>query len=440
MTGINTYTLHVLWCIWQCLCDISNSISADSTSHSGSEITPEIVGLGLSQSRRQELEVQFPFLTQIFTQHISLYEYFLGEDSLQDNKAAQSKKPWLHVPTQISNAWLSVQQSWGFHLTNSGCMPVDVLLQTQPKALPRHPDTHRIVTFHDVFAVEFAQFASLRQRVVENRQIYTHLAEDATTVITNSYATSLDIARLAPAAHSCIRWVYPALPVWDKLQSGTQSLTQAISTAQSSSSQSDDYSRQLSHHHLVKPFHHEGFDSYFLVISGCERRKNWSTIVQAYAQFCADNDNPPDLVFAGSIVDTRYLTELQQYVQQHNVKQVHFVGQVTEQDKKNLLKQAIAVVYPSLYEGFGFPILEAFAAKTPVITSTVGSMPEIADIAGILVDPLSSSELVTAFELVCDAQYPIDNKVQRGTQRLMDFDWQEMQRCMQEILFGRNYK
>jgi glycosyltransferase involved in cell wall biosynthesis len=78
-------------------------------------------------------------------------------------------------------------------------------------------------------------------------------------------------------------------------------------------------------------------------------------------------------------------------------------GYVNERDKLALLSGATALAYPSLYEGFGLPVLEAFAAGVPVLTSNVSSLPEVAGDAAVLVDPGDEDAIATALsELIAD--------------------------------------
>lgn len=75
-------------------------------------------------------------------------------------------------------------------------------------------------------------------------------------------------------------------------------------------------------------------------------------------------------------------------------------GYIDEEDKVPIYKLAQIFVFPSLYEGFGMPILEAMASKTPVITSNISSMPEVAGNAGILVDPFNENEIFEAYKKI----------------------------------------
>jgi len=380
LTGINTYTLHFLWCLW-------NIVSVKPDYY-------RIIGIGLSVARRNVLSEKFPFFNQLFSQHISLRQYL----------------PTIFTRSRsLANGLFSLQQTYGFNLTNSACFQPDILIQTQPKALPRHPLTSRLLVFHDVFGILFPEFSSWKQHLIENRGIYKNLACDAGIIFANSFATACDIQRLAPSASEEIQWVYPALPCWHFLSDNVS--TQPIST----------------------PLNHS---SYFLVLSGAEARKNWHTIVKAFAEFCLKyplllEQKNIQLVFAGPQVSPSYLKSVRLLVARLKLKNVIFMGEIDEFQKSTLLKNALALVYPSLYEGFGFPILEAFAVQTPVITSSVGSMPEIANSAALLVHPLNIQELCEAMAIAAEGGEGIQAQIQKGTNRAGQFSWGELQRKMQ---------
>ena len=88
-------------------------------------------------------------------------------------------------------------------------------------------------------------------------------------------------------------------------------------------------------------------------------------------------------------------------------------------------------VYPSLYEGFGLPILEAQACGCPVITSNVSSMPEVAGESAILVDPYNVEEIASAIHKVSLDKNLRDNLIQKGFENCKRFSWQ---RCAEETL------
>jgi alpha-1,3-rhamnosyl/mannosyltransferase len=105
------------------------------------------------------------------------------------------------------------------------------------------------------------------------------------------------------------------------------------------------------------------------------------------------------------------------------------MGYVPEWYLPGLTAGASVFAYPSLYEGFGFPIAQAMAAGVPVITSNVSSLPEVAAGAALLVDPLSTTELRDALERVLTSPSLAKELSIKGRERAKHFNWD---RCARE--------
>ena len=140
---------------------------------------------------------------------------------------------------------------------------------------------------------------------------------------------------------------------------------------------------------------------YILFLGGLEPRKNLSRLVKAFAQL----EGPWSLVIAGGWVrwDPRAAGGLEAEVAALPPaarSRVIRTGYVSDDDRHALLSGASVLAYPSLYEGFGFPVLEGFAAGVPVVTSNASSLPEVAGDAAILVDPKDPSEIAEGLRRV----------------------------------------
>ena len=147
--------------------------------------------------------------------------------------------------------------------------------------------------------------------------------------------------------------------------------------------------------HALEKYHIS--DEYFLYLGTIEPRKNISRLIEAYAQLCQERKQVPLLVLAGG--KGWYYEEIFALVDKYHLKdRVIFTGYVDQKDCPLLMNGAIAFVFPSLYEGFGMPPLEAMACGTPVITSNTTSLPEVVDDCGILVNPESEEEISGAMK------------------------------------------
>ena len=99
-----------------------------------------------------------------------------------------------------------------------------------------------------------------------------------------------------------------------------------------------------------------------------------------------------------------------------------FTGYINDDELNSLYKNAIALIFPSLIEGFGVPILESQFHKCPVVTSNISSMPEVAGNGAILINPYKLDEIINAFKLVLDDSIRND-LIQKGTENLKRFSW-----------------
>src|SRR3989338_8822560 len=137
--------------------------------------------------------------------------------------------------------------------------------------------------------------------------------------------------------------------------------------------------------------------NYYLFVGTVHPRKNLKRLIQAFANLVSKGDTfrAYNLVIVGA---KGWLSdEIYQMPKKLGIEEkVKFLGYVPEEDLPALYSGTIALVFPSLFEGFGLPILEAQACGCPVITSNVSSMPEVAGRGTILVDPYSVMEIVNA--------------------------------------------
>ena len=102
---------------------------------------------------------------------------------------------------------------------------------------------------------------------------------------------------------------------------------------------------------------------------------------------------------------------------------VLFTGRLSTDNLKNVLGSAMAMTYVPYFEGFGIPILEAMNCDTPVITSNLTSMPEVAKEAALLVDPFSVDSISSAMVLIYQDKNLRNNLIEKGRKRKLDFSW-----------------
>ncbi len=172
-------------------------------------------------------------------------------------------------------------------------------------------------------------------------------------------------------------------------------------------------------------------EQYFFYVGTLEPRKNIAGMIQAFDTLVRRKPRRyknVQLVLAGA--KGYQFQDNYKAIQSVKSGSVRYVGYLSSKDKQALLQGALGFVFPSLYEGFGLPVLEAMAAGTPVITANVASLPEVAGKAAILVNPTSSLALQTAMDKLMSAKVR-STYSKRGKRQAKQFSWE---RCAKETL------
>lgn len=174
---------------------------------------------------------------------------------------------------------------------------------------------------------------------------------------------------------------------------------------------------------------------YALFVGGIEPRKNLAALVDAFSRANVD----ASLVIAGG--RTRWIPEAFDRLRSRVDalpepvrRRVVMTGYVREHERNALLSGAEVLAYPSRYEGFGFPVLEAFAAGVPVLTSAVSALPEVAGDAAILVDPDDAEAIRDGLERLLGDEGLRDGLRRAGAERVRAFTWDAAARRTAEVL------
>ena len=170
---------------------------------------------------------------------------------------------------------------------------------------------------------------------------------------------------------------------------------------------------------------------YLLYIGTLQPRKNLLRLVTAFQQVA--QNHPVKLVLAGGkgwLYDDIFAR-----IQALGLgERVLLPGYIAEEDKAALISGATVYVFPSLYEGFGLPLLEAMACGTPVLTSNVSSLPEIAGDAALLIDPLDVAAITAGLNRLLSELSLRQTLIDRGYRRVQEFSWDKAARQIVEIL------
>jgi len=170
---------------------------------------------------------------------------------------------------------------------------------------------------------------------------------------------------------------------------------------------------------------------YIFSVGTVQPRKNYSRLIQALVILRRMYHNLHLVIAGGSgwLEDDMYRTI--EAAKQADF--VHLIGFVDDADLPALYHDAACVAYPSLYEGFGFPVLEAMASGTPVVTSNVSSLPEVAGDAALLVDPYRVEEIAHAIQRILGDSELRQELIQRGYKQAAKFTWANSAKQLHQI-------
>lgn len=169
-----------------------------------------------------------------------------------------------------------------------------------------------------------------------------------------------------------------------------------------------------------------GLKNRYLLYTGVFREhKNLVRLVEAFGKI-AEKFGDADLVIAGK-EDPGYLDVRDAIVRLGLTGRVRLPGFVDEADLAPLYQGSVAYVFPSLYEGFGLPVLEAMAAGVPVVCSKSSSLPEVAGPGNALFfDPLRSDDLADKLGVILSDEKTRADLIEKGKARVKDFSWEKM--------------
>jgi glycosyltransferase involved in cell wall biosynthesis len=341
-------------------------------------------------------------------------EYILVKHTgwrMQNTSHSYSPFCILHsVPTPFDSISENLAKLWFEQVSfPRACRRQDVELAHVPYfASPLFPTTPTVVTVHDLIPMLLPAY-----RGSTLVRLYTRLvaaaARKADMVLTDSQASKRDIVRLLGIPAERVRVIYLAAD--------------------------DIYQPVRDEHRLAAVRRKYGLpESYLLYLGGFDRRKNVPTLLKAFAQLAKASrigDWRVSLVIAGRLPErgADFFPDPRPIAQELGIgKRVVFTGWVPEEDKPALYSGARALVFPSLYEGFGLPPLEALACGTPVIASNKGSLPEIVGEGGLLVEPDDVEGLAGAMEkLLADNDLQTDLR-QKGLAHAAKFSWEKTAR------------
>jgi len=254
-----------------------------------------------------------------------------------------------------------------------------------------------VVTIHDCIHLMFPQYLPNRAAYAYARASMWTAAHRSDRILTVSEASKRDILHLFNVRPEKIVVVYNAID--------------------------EHFRTEPSEEHVARVRERYQLDHKFvLYVGNIKPHKNLVRLIEAFSQLRRDHDDLKLLIIGDEISK---LPALRRAVHSHKLhKHVRFLGYLKDDTLSVLYRLASVFVFPSLYEGFGLPPLEAMASGTPVVTSNISSLPEVTGDAAVLVDPYDVDSIVDGMRRVLDDPALAAELSRRGLIRAREFSWE----------------
>jgi glycosyltransferase involved in cell wall biosynthesis len=260
----------------------------------------------------------------------------------------------------------------------------------------------KVVTIHDLIFIKYPQLYNFIDRKIYFRK-FNDACKNADRIIATSEQTKADIINYFKIQESKIEVIY-----------------QACSSIYSEAVSKEKMEEVSKSYNLPK--------NYILTVGTIERRKNVLNVLKAIYFFNLD----VNYVVVGK--KTSYCNEILAYAKEHNMTDRLFIREnVTNDDMPAIYRMADMFVYPSIYEGFGIPILEAFYSEVPVITGDKSSTAEIAGEAAIQVDVLNPKSIGIAIKSVIESDEIKKQLINCGKIKVKQFDREKLSNNLMEL-------
>jgi glycosyltransferase involved in cell wall biosynthesis len=291
----------------------------------------------------------------------------------------------------------------GYSIREQVSVPLDLrrirptLFHSPHYVLPPLTPCRSVVTIHDCIHLRFPQYLPNRIGYAYAKSSMWVATHRSSRILTVSEASKRDILQYFNVPPTKIDVIYNAIDerFWE-------------------SPADDEIDRVRERYQLIDPF--------VLYAGNIKPHKNLERLIEAFYTFRKRGFEQVKLLIIGDEI-SKYAT-LRRAVHRYKLhKHVRFFGFVPDKTLAVLYRLAAVFVFPSLYEGFGLPPLEAMASGTPVITSNVSSLPEVVGDAAVLIDPYDPMAIAGALERVLTDEALRDDLRARGLEQARHFSW-----------------
>ena len=305
------------------------------------------------------------------------------------------------------------ERSGSYSVREQIAVPLDLrrekvdLFHAPHYVLPPLTPCRSVVTIHDCIHLRFPQYLPNRLAYAYARSSLWVAAHRSARILTVSEASKRDILRYFSVPESKISVIY-----------------NAIDERFHEEPPADDVMRVKERYQLHDPF--------VLYAGNIKPHKNLERLIEAFHVVRRGDLEHVKLLIIGDEI-SKYAS-LRRTVHRYKLhKHVRFFGFVPDATLAILYRLARVFVFPSLYEGFGLPPLEAMASGTPVITSNVSSLPEVVGDAAMLIDPYEAGAIAGAMRRVLSDDRLREDMRERGLARVREFSWERSVRRIREI-------
>lgn len=282
---------------------------------------------------------------------------------------------------------------------------VDVFLIPNFLFLNLSKNVRKVLIVHDLSFELYPEFFTAKKRLWHKLIGPKQMCEQADTIIAISENTKNDIIKIFNIDSNKIKVVYPGI--------------------------ANNFFEQINDTKKVEVKKKYNLpDNYIFYLGNLEPRKNVETLLKAFELV---KDKNMYLVLAGSKA-WKYKNINKLYNSSKAKSRIKFLGYVDTEDKHALYSLATAFVYPSIYEGFGLPPLEAAASGTPVISSFNSSLVEAVGDSGLLIDPNNYNELAIVIDKLLSDKKLQDSLVEKGLKNVEKFKWGRASRDISKII------
>jgi glycosyltransferase involved in cell wall biosynthesis len=307
------------------------------------------------------------------------------------------------IPYTISSAGMMV---WSCAVSAQKHLFSDLDIVHSPTLalFPIKPHEKYVLTVHDIIFKKFPQYIP-KGTVRHTKLFFSHNLAIADKILADSESTMKDLIKIYHVQKDKIV-IIPAA--------------------------ADQIYRQLSENDIQKiTSKYSLFSPFILYVGTIEPRKNISMILESFS-FCLKQFPEYELVIAGK--KGWYYEEIFQRLEKlHIQKKVRFLGYVPLSDLPGLYNAADLFIYPSQYEGFGIPPLEAMQCGTPVITSNTSSLPEVVGDGGIMINPNDPIALAIEIKKMLNDSNLREKQIQYGLERSKLFSWKKTAEMTWEV-------